>query len=1106
MYASNIYPLLLLMLFLSLGVNAQDTKLLETTRVSIDEESIRLKPLLRKLEAQSSLKFNAITNWNKRYKLQVFNEQLIKVLEDHFKNKWGFQWQSIDRVVTIWKPTPATPESGKPTPDTKEKVIKSKTLLGRVLDVKDEPLPGVTITIKGTRKGTTADATGHFILPAADSLTTLVFSCIGFKTIEQQCTPAKIVKVRLELSDNSLDEIQVPGYLPTSRRLATDVVSTVKAADIDRYPTGNLAASLQGRAAGLSVTQSNGAPGAAYKFEIRGRNSLLNPPNPFILVDKVPYAPNNQSLNILTSMVSQNTGGGVGAITGIHPGDIESIHILKDASATAIYGSRGANGVIDITTKSAAIGNGIKMVAELMKGYSVPTFRYKMLKTPQYIALRREGLINDKIASSTDPSDDGYAPDMIDTLTNTDWQQILIGNTAVQNSAHVAVSAGTPKTQARIGIGYSDESTPFSDDMTHTLMSVHSSVQYGSRGDKLQIGGSFYMATDKIKSYDASLRPMFTRSNLSRYRPDGSLNFDYSGEQGQHPEADPKKAYHIATDNAMLNLTSRFAVARKVALKARLGYSSIFAGENLQQPIAAQDQAGADTLMGTSTFATNRFESFIIEPMAEYQTEHLKLIVGSSFQYARNRSLRYVGQGYTSDALLGSIDAASHFTDSIQGGSDYKYGSFFGQANYNVFNKYLMTLTYRMDGSSRFSPENRFGHFGAVGIAWNFMEEPFLKPLKSTIEYGKIRASYGVTGNDQIGDYQYLDTWRRSRGEPFQGISGFAPESLYNPEYSWERCRKFDVSLDLQFKRGAWLLGIDYYLNRSDKQLVRFDLPAQAGARSVLKNLDAVIGNQGWEITMSGNLLKRSSLQISTSLNLSLPRNRLIRFNGLERTAYAKDLLINKSVTSLNVFQYGGVDPTTGLHTLVDIDGRAGIDDNDRRYSGHLDPVYFGGISLQINWGKFECSLLGEFKKQTVPSYFYNAVMGDLLLGLPTNHPSMVDDHWRRPGDVVSFAQASSRRTSDVHKDRHLIIASTHGYADGSYLKVRNAYVAYTFTGNQLSRIGISRIKASLKARNLFTFTGYDATDPETANLFALPTLRTVAASVQITFKDLLNK
>lgn len=1104
-YARLFYPLLCFMILFSCQItNAQDDKWLRTTFVSLDADNKPMGTILSDLESQCSCTLNVLTDLKKKYTIHMHHQPMIYVLKEFFEKK-GFLWKSAGRVVSIWKPVPILPVRDTANRATRDRAaMERKIFRGSVVDAHGEPLPAATVTVKGRKRGTFTDHSGRFALSAEDSVTTLVFSFIGFKTIEKQCTAAKTAKVRLVEADSSLDETAVSERLPASRWLTTAGVSTISAADIAHYPAGDFAAVLQGRATGLAVTASNGVPGASYRLMIRGRNSLFNRPDPLILVNKVPFAANNQNLNQFPSMVAQNTGGGVGSIGSINPADIESMEVLKDAAATAIYGSRGANGVINIKTKTGSV-SGFNVIANITKGFSTPTFKYKMLTTPQYIALRREGYRNDGLVPNNIPGSEGYAPDIIDTTSSTDWQHMLVGNTAAITDAYLSISMGSARTQARLGIGYLDETTPFSADMGRKLWSGHSSIQYGAAGDPFRLSGSFYLSAADNRSYNGTLLPMYLRPNgPSVYNPDHTLNWADGMEWFQNPEADRRKAYKIYTDNVIFSLAPQYSISKRLVLKANLGYSGLFVRENLRVPIVAQNPATADVLNGTSSFGANRLESFIIEPMLEYSAEHLKLIAGASFQYSRNNALSYVGRGYTNDAVLGSIDAASYFTDTIRGGSEYKYGSVFWQANYNVSNKYIMNLTYRMDGSSRFSPEKRLGHFGAVGAAWIFSEESFMNPLRSILEYGKLRASYGVTGNDQIGDYQYLDTWRPTRGELFQGLQGFTPESLYNPEYSWERCRKADIALDLQLK-GDWSLNVNYFLNRSDQQIVQFSLPAQTGFNSVLKNFDAVIENRGWEIAVDGNLFKTSSLQIGTSINLSVPENRLVRFDHLLRTAYASYLLIDKPVSALNLFQYDGVDPKTGVSRLKDLDDDGNITDKDRRYAGHLDPVFFGGASLTVNWKNWELSVFGEFRKQTVPSYTYNAIMGDLLMGMPSNHLALVNDHWRNPGDIAQYSRASTRRTSDAHANRNLVAASDRAYRDGSYFKLRNVSVAYTFHGAGLSRGGIENIRVAVKARNLFTFTGYDAGDPETANLFVLPTMKTVALSARITFKDFLK-
>jgi TonB-linked SusC/RagA family outer membrane protein len=1103
-YASNFHPLLFIkIIFFCQIAKAQDARWLDTTYVSLHIKKQPINTIAGELGRQCSCTVNAssVEPW-KTYSPDFTHKTMRYVLE-YFEQE-GFEWKPIDNGVSIWNDGASTTAGSTKRANTNA-AVKKQPLQGYVTDIYGEAVPGANVLVKGRKQGTQTDASGHFSLNVEDPVVTLIFRSMGFHTVEIQGSAAKILRVVLSEDPNKLDEVRIQGYIATARRFSTSVLSTVQASDIQRYPVGNVAAALQGRVKGLNVTPSNGAPGAAFELEARGRNSIVYKTNPLLIINAVPFAPNNNHVNSYNSVIAQNTRGGISAINGIHPGIIESIDVLKDASATSIYGSRGANGVIIIRTKRDTL-NGIRLSADFATGFSVPTFTYNMLNTPGYIALRREGFANDELEPNNTPGTDGYAPDLIDTITNTDWQEELLGNTAATMDGNVSISLGIAKGNALIKLGHHRETTPFSPDMRYKNSYIYSWVQTTLANGRIGLQSSFYLSGDDNQSYDGSLRSLYTRPNAWMYKPDGTLNWGDESDPFQNPGADHRKTYIIRTNNLVYNLVPTISLSPRISLKVNIGYSGVFVNEHLILPIAAQPPASSGMVTGSSSFGTNHFQSFITEPMAEYASKYLKLLIGASYQYATHNCLTYTGRGYTNDALLHSIASAAYVADSSMVESEYKYGSVFGQVHYNLLARYMFNLTYRMDGSSRFSPEHRLGHFGAIGAGWIITQEPFMEPLTSVLEYGKLMASYGVTGNDQIGDYQYLDTWGPSNGTPFQGMEGFSPESLYNPEYYWERCRKFDAALDLQFKKGGWSLNINYYLNRSDKQLIEFELPAQTGFNRVLKNFDAMIENRGWELSVAGNIFKSPNLQIRTDVNVTIPRNELIRFNQMETTPYGSSLVMNKPVSALKVYQYLGVDPQNGLSLLGDKDGDRTITDKDRAYGGHLDPVIFGGASLEIQWKKAEVSLFGEYKKQTVPSYTYNAILGDLLLGMAVNHPTLADNHWRKAGDIATYPKASTRRTSEVHANRQLVLTSSRAYTSGSFFTFRNVYMAYTFSGPWLSDRGIQSIKCFLKGRNLFTITPYNAGDPETANLFALPMLRTIEAGFQVNFKDLLNK
>lgn len=1104
-YASKIYPLLLFsFIFFSNTVSGQDPAWLDK-EVSLNLVNQPLKVLKPLLQPQCLCEVYVLADTTNKYNISEQGKSLRYILAKHFPKK-EFNWYIRGNSLNIAERNKSKKQR-KHEPNTKGGVLtESGVIDGIVLDDAGEPLPAVSIWVKGTSQRTATDHKGRFKLNVGDSVLTLVATFIGYKTTEWCGRPVSNLRILLKAEGNALQVVTVPGYLPTSHRSTTGSVAAVSGAEMRRYPPTNFLGQLAGRVNGFDVTQSNGVPGSSFQLKIRGRNSLINSPDPLIIVDDVPLAANNQNLNRLQSMLAQNTGGGVSPLIFLNPEDIDSIFIFKDAAATSIYGSRAANGVMLIKTRKGG-KTGFQLCLDMTFGICEPTFKYHMQSTRKFIASRREGFLNDGLTPSSVPGDPGFAPDLKDTISYTDYRKVLLGNLAIVADAHLSASIGSANTKAFFSWGYRKETTPFDARMGNSLLSGLTSLQVKSKNDRMKFSGSLYLSSDTNKCYNGSLWHLFLRPNISSlYDSNQKLYWGEEGEMFENPEAGRRKSYRIISNSVLVSVTPQFKIDTNFSVRANLGYNGVYAGENLILPISAQNPALFDTAWGTSTFATNRFNSYIIEPIIDFSANDLKLLLGGSYQYSANNFFSEVGKGYSNDSYLYERDSAANFSDTLEGRSQYKYAALFGQANYSLKDRYFFNLTYRMDGSSRFAPEKRIGHFGSIGASWIISDEPFWSPLLHVLSYAKFRASYGVTGNDQIGDYKFLDTWAPSSGQPYQGMTGFTPESLYNPEYNWERSRKSDLAVELQSPKGRWSLNINYYLNRSDKQLVYATLPAQAGADGILKNFNAVIENTGWELAVSGDIYNQPGLRISTNILASLPKNSLKSFDDLAKTEYRSVFIVGKSTSALNLYEFEGVDQATGVYRVKDQDGNDTTDTRDLTYMGNLDPKVFGSASFYFRYKNIECELFWEFKVQKAPSYVYNTIVGDLLTGLPVNRLDLENNRWRKPGDIALWAKSSTTRTGDAHKDRMDIAASSLAYADGSYIKLGNVYLSYTCRGRRLSKAGIESIKLSIKGRNLFTATGYKGSSPETANLFALSPLRTITFSVQATFKDLFKQ
>jgi len=470
----------------------------------------------------------------------------------------------------------------------------------------------------------------------------------------------------------------------------------------------------------------------------------------------------------------------------------------------------------------------------------------------------------------------------------------------------------------------------------------------------------------------------------------------------------------------------------------------------------------------------------------------LEALAGLSYQERIQTRITVSGTGYTNDDLLGSLSGASVVSPS-NSISQYRYAALFGRVNYKFRNRYILNGNVRRDGSSRFGPAYRFSNFGAIGAAWIISEEPVLKRLHSVISYAKLRGSYGITGNDQIGDYQYLDAWSSSTTYRYAGISGLLPTRLFNASYQWERNAKLEGALEIGFLEDRIFLSSSFYRNRSNNQLISYKLPSQTGFTTIIKNLDALVQNTGIEFELNSKILKQKNISWQLNLNLTIPRNKLLRYPGLETSSDKLNFAIGQPLTTLRTFTYLGVNSQTGKYTFADIDNDGKISSpNDLTNIAFIGSYYYGGLENQFTLGNWQLTIFFNFNKQTGRSYLANLTD---LPGSLSNQPTLVLDRWQKPGDNTNI-----QRFSSIDYSSYITYSSSSTLiSDASFIRLRNISLAYNIPQRILQKLKLENVKPFFEGQNLLTITNYKGADPETQNLLALPPLKIFAAGFRLT-------
>ncbi|MDT3402299.1 SusC/RagA family TonB-linked outer membrane protein [Mucilaginibacter terrae] len=885
---------------------------------------------------------------------------------------------------------------------------------------------------------------------------------------------------------------------------------------------------MQGRVPGLVVTSSSGLPGASVNLQIRGQNTLrsnagiLAPRDqPLFIIDGVPYATQNGNTNQFSSVQSpglagsyNNAYGGVSPFNSINPQDIESIEVLRDADATAIYGSRGGNGVILITTKKGKAGV-TKIDLNLNSGLSFTGKTMPMMSTPEYLAMRREALANDGLAPNLIINDEAYAPDLLlfDQQKDTNWKKYFTGRNAATTNANLSLSGGNAQTTFHLSGGYTREGYIFPGDFSARRGSVALSLHHASSDNRLSVDlSTSYSASSNNSSGARELLGAFA---LDPNYPDlldanGKLVWSYQGRQlrnftaGNNVMAYLQQPYRVQNNLLTSSLQAGYKLTSGLTLRSGFGYTTFSGDEYTGTPKSTLSPY--NNPQATARFGTNDYRTWIIEPQLEYRGNAGKhsysALLGGTFQQNNNARTDASGSGYLSDELIGSLAGAPTrtITDSY---SLYRYQAIFGRLTYRYDDKYLLNVNVRRDGSSRFGPDKRFGNFGSIGAGWIFAEEEFVKTALPFLSYGKLRGSYGITGSDAIDNYQFLSRWAPAT-YAYDGALGYQPRNLFNNRFGWASTKKLEAGLELGFLKDRLLLNTTWYRHRTGNQLVFYTLPSQSGFTSVTENLDALVQNTGWEFSLQATPVKSADFSWSAALNLSLPKNKLLAFPDLATSSYALQYFIGQPVNAVRGYRSAGVNPETGLFEFYTTAGGrttspaspSGGSLNDQAIIGNPDPKWFGGLQNSFRFRSLQLDVFWEFRKQWGVTYLQQIY--SQLPGFEQNLPATFNQRWQKPGDQAAF-QRLAVQYADAYDTGSYFYQSDGVYGDASYLRLKNVALSWQLPSRVLTRLHVQNLRIYATAQNLLTITNYAGNDPETQNFYGVPPLKTVVLGLQLT-------
>jgi TonB-linked SusC/RagA family outer membrane protein len=1073
--------------------------------INISERNVSLETLFSKIEKQSGYTFfyrmeliKAMPNVNVNLKNVTVEEAL-----DQFLGKLSLSYSIIDNNIVV--KSMKIPDSQRLAPS---------IFMGKVLDEKDNPMPGVSIRVKGTNLVFVTNQDGQFITSIiTDPKAILQISYIGY---ESQAVAVSTLKnpvvFRLKLTVSDLDQVQVIAFGTTTKRLTTGNITTIRAAEIAKNPSRNILEIIQGHVPGLFIKQLSGLPGSPFSLMIRGQQTIsagFRSSQPLIIVDGValPNGPLPLNQNNATRENLNNNLKGGNALDYIDPSIIESLTILKDADATSIYGSRGAYGVILITTKKGKAGKPVLNISA-NTGITVRGTSPELLNTEQYIMLRTEALKNDGTAL-------GVVDDINGPNANryTDFQKELTGNKGIVNRINANYSGGTRDITFLIGGNYRKQNSIQIGKGSVRDGGVNFSISNNIKDNKFSVvlSGSYLSTTDDAVPYDFSQGSSATSAPNSAplFLPDGSLNW----ENGSNPASAMNIIFKNVTNNLFANLGLKYAVVKGLSLNADIGYNNMNSRSINALP-STYFQPGT-AFRTTSTLNLYNIRNVTVTPNISYLTGlgkkgKLTLTTGGTLQNELSYQNYVTGNDILSDDMLYNPSFADPLTSTgavnittFYNQSPNKRLSFIGIVNYNWDDKYILSLNGNRDGSTKFGENKRFGNFGSIGAVWILSSEKWFEKLSSLISFAKFRGSIGTSGGDGIDNYGYFATY--SKGSTYEGSLGLRADALANRDLHWEKNRKTEGGITLEFLRGRIGLDASYYDTKTTDQLVAQALPTTTGFAGRQVNSPAEIKNWGWEFELSSKNIAVKNFSWTTRLNVTLPKNKLVAYPGLGTIITDVNYMVGKPVEGLRVYNYAGVDPQTGLYNFVNRNGVQGsfrvlldaeqLDQNlDRTEFIDLTPKFYGGISNSFTYKNLSLDVFFTFTSRVGKTFLGSQSFPPGFVG--TNLSTTALGRWQNPGDISEVQKAGAGLSAFFSQGNYL--ASTGAYGKAFYARLSNLNISYALLDKLAKQLHLGGLSIFGQGANLLTISKYGDLDPENLGAGMAP-LRNFTGGIRIT-------
>ncbi len=1065
-------------------------------KVTLHIENAELKKVLLEIERITEARFaysSKIIRVRQKISIDADGKKLADLLNDLLA-PLDVSYAVIAGRISLFKTPPTTSSViSEPSDDITSEIV-VHTLSGKITDEAGQPLPGVNIIEKGTTNGTTTDATGTYKMEVSTGNATVIFSFIGYVTQEVAVNNQSVINISLNPDILTLQEIVVVGYGTQEKKVVTGAVSTVTSKDITQTSVTGFDQAMQGRMAGVQVTQNSGTPGGGVSVRIRGVGSISGASEPLYVVDGVPML---QTL---------------GALNSINPNDIERIDVLKDAASAAIYGSRATNGVVLVTTKRGKAGK-VTVNFDSYVGVQNAYKKIDLLDGPQFAKLANENLV-----AGGQPANPTWG------TSNTDWQDAVFRAAPIQ-SHNISVGGGGERSRNLFSAGYfKQDGILIASDYTRYNARLNSDYDIGK---KFKVGTNISFSHDKQNSGDVK-NSLVNATQLQPVNPVytdklGSHDGSFYGWKGYELISGAASALYypanlnnqvaideayvsrpLTTDQLMLSGFGEYEILKGLRFRTAMNYVNNTSLYIFDRPGVPTEINARGTFVNPSVYAETwgAFSQWNWVNTVSYDREigkhNFSLVVGTDALENTQRQVYVNGSGNPPGQLSINALASKNTTGFSEVNSLVSY---LGRFNYDYADKYLVSFSLRRDGSSKFIGDNLYGNFPALSVGWRISEEPFLQSVKQINEL-KLRASYGVVGNQNIPSFQYANAYASNSGRSLYPLGtgqnltpAFYQSVVGNSRIHWEESTTTDVGIDATLFDGMLTLTADYYIKEITDLLGNAPVPASLAVlgNTITKNTFSM-ENKGFEIALGFNK-ELGKVNFSANANFSTLDNKVTKLLENSATDYvSKDGAFGFQSRSQvgerignfygyvtdGIIQNGGEAASSGMGGVAagdrrfkDLNGDGVINARDRTVIGNGLPKYLYGLNLKAELNRFDFSVFLQGQAGVDIANMVKAKTHRMDQSGMVNGSTDLLNSWSGEGSTNELTRnAYNAPPSNMWFSSFYV-------ENGAFMRIKNVQLGYTLPTDLLTRVGLTRVRFYVSAQNLFTFTKYSGWDPE---------------------------